>query len=60
MNADKTPLRAGTIACPKDKAPLHFCTIAGLRTYHRHGKRDVYSARCPACGTTYDVHRPKD
>jgi len=57
-------MRMTCITCrqPEDrrkKVRLHFETICGIMVYREVKGRQLFSARCPACGHTYEINGGK-
>ena len=53
-------LPVGATACPKDKTPLHWEVLGGMRVRHQRNKGHVYNARCPKCHKDFEVLAPKE
>lgn len=43
--------------CPRDREPLAWASMYGMRVYTADGHHKFYACRCPKCGREYTVKR---
>jgi len=46
--------------CPRDRAPLHWELLGGMRLFRMENGRKVYRCRCSKCNREYEVRRIPD